>query len=338
MGEDLGSADYPQKLIGEELQLDVFDGTDPADTGTRRWWYRSDLSVNNSDAVIRVNDNGNIVDVPVYEQSTTVEAGIDTSFGVVAPGLSEPAFVPMADPADAAFDFARVEQPGGSELALHNRTAPGSGIPDSEDLHLRVSALDDGRATGAITTIPDQTGNGFDLSGNAEIVSSGAFGERSYRFDGSSDLMETTFAPLSQPNHIFASYQLRGIDTSDSRVIWDSASGGGSGSRNVLYVKNGTGGSNFTTFAGEKLEGSFADTSSHIAEALYNGTSSSLYLDDASDVSGNAGTESLDGLAIGANGDGTQHAELDLVELLLYPQDKSSIRGAVYEHLNSNVS
>jgi len=129
--KDIGTQEDPLTFIGDELRVDVFDGSDPAETGTRRWWFRPDLSVNDSDAVIRVNNNGDLVDVPVFEQSTSVEAGIDTRFGVVAPSLSEPAFIPLTDPADAAFSFNRVEAPDGTELSLHNRTAPGSGIPDS---------------------------------------------------------------------------------------------------------------------------------------------------------------------------------------------------------------
>jgi hypothetical protein len=214
-------------------------------------------------------------------------------------------------------------------------------IPDSEDLHLRVSALDDGRATGAITTIPDQTGNGFDFSGTAEIVSSGAFGKRSYRFDNESgDSMQVPFTDLTQPNHIFAAYQIRSIPTGTNVVIWDSESGAGGSNRNTFFLDltDGLPNIDIAIFSGTVLDDGDADTNSHIAEGLFNGGSSSIYLDNNLVASGNAGTQALDGFTIAANGNGSQFAALDLVELLIYPQDKSAIRSDVHDYLNSRVS
>jgi len=212
-----------------------------------------------------------------------------------------------------------------------------STVPDSEDLHLRVSAIDDGRSTGNITTIPDLTGNGFDLSGSAEIVNSGAFNKRSYRFNGSSDIMETTFSDLQQPNHIFLAYKIRNNNTSANRVIFDSATGGGTNTRHVYYIGNQFSGNPLTIFAGQNVFGPTVDTNSRIAETLFDGSSSTLYYDNVLETTGNAGSHALGGFAIGANGNNTQYSELDLVELLLYPQDKSAIRQQVYQYLDNKV-
>lgn len=230
--KDIGTQDEPLRFVGEELQLDVYDGNDPVDTGTRRWWYRTDLSVNESDAVLRVNNNGEIVDVPVYEESTPVESGINTSFGIVAPGLSEPAFVPMVDPADAAFDFARVEQPGGSELALHNRLEPGSAIPDS--VVTRYTFEDDSDTTTAIDAVGsnDATLNGGSFSTDSAV------GDFAWSQDGTGDyaVSNSTVDLSASGSTVGASVgaRLKPSKTGSFQVAvyW----GGGSGSRTYLAL------------------------------------------------------------------------------------------------------
>jgi hypothetical protein len=57
-----------------------------------------------------------------------------------------------------------------------------SAIPDSAIAN--YSSLDDNRSAGDITSIPDRVNNN-DLSGNAELLSSGINNDKTYRLDGS---------------------------------------------------------------------------------------------------------------------------------------------------------
>lgn len=243
--KDIGTVDKPQKFVGEELQVDVFDGADPTDVGTRRWWYRGDLSVNGSDAVIRVNNNGEIVDVPVYENSTSVEAGIDTRFGVVAPGLSEPAFVPLTDPADAAFDFGRIETPSGTELSLHNRTAPGSAISDAIGSYENgdISAYGGNTGSFSVTDSPsvsvpdgsyvlDGSGNSISISttdvsiGQGDTIRANVYidsaNEFSFLFGAQNENSWSSYTGYAVKGYENDSFTLRKLESGSSTVFGSS--------------------------------------------------------------------------------------------------------------------
>ena len=212
-----------------------------------------------------------------------------------------------------------------------------SAIPDSGDLHLRISAQDDDRSLGSITTIPDQA-NDFNLSGSAELIDAGVNGNRSYRFDGIEDLMSVAFDNLPQPNHIFMAFEVVGpVPTDGDNVVFhDSESGGQGSNRHVLFSESDGGGQNgeWSIFAGNTINGSDVATGNYISNSLYNGSSSSLRLNGSAEISGDVGSQELDGFAVGANGNNSQNSEIDVGEILVYPEDKSSIDSDVEEYLS----
>jgi len=285
--KDIGTQEDPLTFIGDELRVDVFDGSDPAETGTRRWWFRPDLSVNDSDAVIRVNNNGDLVDVPVFEQSTSVEAGIDTRFGVVAPSLSEPAFIPLTDPADAAFSFNRVEAPDGTELSLHNRTAPGSAIPDS-----RVARWTFDSADTSGSTATDSWGS-FDATINGATTGvSGEIGE-AYDFDGNDDVYASDVVVNGIGSGAFSVSAWVNLDSTAVQGIFDFLD---QSEDTVLYHYDSGGGPwHFSTDSGQsaEIEAGTATTGTwtHLV-ATAGGSNQTLY-QDGSQIGSNSDAASL---------------------------------------------
>lgn len=209
------------------------------------------------------------------------------------------------------------------------------GIPDSGDLHARYDAtelsLNDGDP---VSTWGDATGNGYALTEGAapQYVASGLNGNPVVRFDGVDDFLTTTFSALSQPNSIFivAQSQAAGETTSNKNV---HASTNGSNTH-ALYVDN-TSPVTWNMFAGSNLNsGVTEDENPHVFGELFNTTSSALRIDGTEAVSGDVGSQSLDGLTIGTNASQSNFGDFDIGEILVYPQDKSGIASDVESYLS----
>jgi len=206
----------------------------------------------------------------------------------------------------------------------------GTEVPDSEDLHARYDATELSLSGGdSVSTWTDETGNGYDLTAGAAPTykTSTLNGNPVVRFDGVDDFLNTTFSALSQPNHIFIVMDINSFSTSSNDIFFDGNGGG----RHIFFIP---GADNFRMFAGSALDGSSPDTSTHIYSTLWDGASSHLRRDGTELLSGHVGSKDLSGLTVGADNGGEGNAEIDVGEMLIYPEDKSSIEADVESYLS----
>lgn len=88
----------------------------------------------------------------------------------------------------------------------------------------------------------------------------------------------------------------------------------------LFYGHNGSGGWNLYAGTGPIVTAFLWDTAWHIHVVIANGASSKIYVDGgAAKVTGNAGTNGLDGLTIGAGGAGGQPGNIQVSELVISP-------------------
>jgi hypothetical protein len=203
-------------------------------------------------------------------------------------------------------------------------------IPDSEDLHARYDATAISASDGdSISTWSDETGNGFDLTaGTAPTFKTSIInGNPVVRFDGTDDFLDVAFSALSQPNHIFVVFQLNSTGSATDSIL-DSANN----SKRHAISHNGS--SSYGMFAGSGIDGGSPDTNPHIRSDLFNTTSSSLRIDGSQVASGDVGSESLDGFRAASRADDTDFADVDIGEILIYPQEKSGIESDVENYLS----
>lgn len=267
--------------------------------------------------------NNGTVDVPVFE---TGDSSSEIYEFVRVETASGTGFIPVTDTGNAAYPYLRVQSQNNGIVAITD--TPGSKIPDSGDLHARYDAtalsLSDG---GSVTTWPDETGNGYDLTEGAapQYVADGINGNPVVYFDGVDDYLDVVFSNLSQPNHVFVVG--RYVGGSNERIF---QSPDGSARNHIDSTING----NFGIYAGNTLDnGVSADTAPHVLTARFDG-SNSLHRVDASDqVTGDAGSEGMGGIGLGGNQNASDFGEVEVGEVLVYPMDKSGIRGNVEQYL-----
>lgn len=194
-------------------------------------------------------------------------------------------------------------------------------IPDSGDLQAHYDFSEEDGST----PVTDQSGNGHDLSGSYSGVSRDINGVQAGDFDGTDDNLTVSFSAESQPNHIFIVAQADSISGNESPFDADTA---------VDQLIFATGSSNnWAINSGDTVEDGSADTSAVIISGLYNGASSAIRVNGV-ESTGNAGTASLDGISLGARGDGTNPFDGTIGEVLVYPQDKSGIVSDVESYLS----
>jgi hypothetical protein len=206
-------------------------------------------------------------------------------------------------------------------------------IPDENDLLFRASAQADSQSTGTISTIPD-FGGAQDLSGTAELISNGINGKRTYRFDGVDDAMSVVFSNVqSQPNHIFVVYQIEETTTnSNFATVFDSASD----VQHLFQYNIGRSSGEYQIFAGSGVDitSPNIDNSIRVASVLFDGSGSEADI-DGNITSGDTGGGSLDGLTLASRGGGGSNGEVDIGEVLVYPQDKSGIKSDIINYLQA---
>lgn len=215
------------------------------------------------------------------------------------------------------------------EVRKGDGTVVWSAIPDSEDLHAHYDAtalsLSDGDA---VSTWGDESGNGHDLTAGTAptFVADGINGNPGVSFDGADDFLDVVFSTLSRPNHIFVVVKFRSVPSSTTNVI-DAET---DTDRNVLLQD---GNNDWGIYAGSSVKGSNADTNNHVLGALFDGASSNLRIDGTEDLSGDPGSQGLNGLTVGAEVNLNNYSPIDVGEILLYPQDKSSIVSDIEQYL-----
>jgi len=197
-----------------------------------------------------------------------------------------------------------------------------SDIPDNQDLHAAYDAKKLSQSDGqAVSTFPDVTGNGFDLSvtpntDSPTYVANGMNGNPVVRFDGIDDFLATSFSPLSQPVSIFASYRWREVNTGGKNsMAWTT-----NNEFTDSFRLQDTGKGESIMFAGNILGSGSIDTQEHIIGALYNTSNSAFRKDGVVAGSGNVGSDVLNGYVLGDNAESFgSFAEVDFGEILIYP-------------------
>lgn len=179
-----------------------------------------------------------------------------------------------------------------------------------------TEAYGDGAAVGTMT---DKSGNGRDATqstaGNKPTFKTAILNGKSvYRFDGGDWVKTAAFASvLSQPNTI---YIVLKTTVNTLQLVVDGLT---SGNRHTVGLDKVPGNAH-SMFAGAALDGgAWATGTWYYKTELYNTTSSSQRVNGAaSGSSGTAGTQSLDGLTIGARYANDFGFTGDIAEILLF--------------------
>ena len=168
--------------------------------------------------------------------------------------------------------------------------------------------------SGSVSEWRDKSGNGYDLTqgtGTAQPTT----GTRTLNglnvldFDGSSDYLQGAFGgTLSQPNTIFAVFQNDAASPAD--YIYDGDDGT---NRHAFYLSS----NKYNLFAGGNPNGGTIDTDPHISKAVFNGAGSSLFIDGSSVFTGSVGTQSMDGITVGARYNGANFLDGAIAELIV---------------------
>ena len=211
-------------------------------------------------------------------------------------------------------------------------------IPDSEDLHARYDAREiDANDADPITSWSDETGNGHDLSGgDPTYVEDAIGGQPVVRFDGEDDLLSSSFSDEAQANHVFILFEIVSLGD-DNQAIFDGATGS---THNIFIDESND--KEYNLFAGSRL-GDPANTVANegdrrILSALFDGSDSVLRLDGSDDTTGDVGSETLDGVTLAALGDGADHLNIDVLEVLVYPEGKTDKQDDIEEYLDRDTN
>jgi hypothetical protein len=184
---------------------------------------------------------------------------------------------------------------GAIDLSDSGTIVDADGIPAGMALHGLVSLVEDQAGSNDLAQAT--------LSKRPELVYTADVNDSDagLLFDGVDDYLRVatfTGGALTQPNDMFVVGSFESLQTG-ARIMVD---GGGSSNRHAL-IKDASGDNEI--FAGTSLSGSSTDTSVHVYLATFNGNPSKLWVDGGStDASGNANTQSLNGVVLGARYDG----------------------------------
>ena len=244
---------------------------------------------------------------------------------------------------------------GGDPLAVRVRRDTGGGAGDDDEQDFTVSEINSGALVafvgsgnnGFVETWYDQSGNDNHVTntntGNQpKIVSSGSLltqgSKACINFDGTDDFLNRatyTQGALSQPNTAFAVAKLD-VYTDSNKKIFD---GDVATARNMLNL-NPAGNGQFSIFAGTvRTTGEDADADRHLLTALYNGASSILRIDTTQKILNNAGTNTMNGIVIGANHDTAQNFwDGDIQEIIICDSNQTSNFTALEGNINSYYS
>lgn len=309
----VGTANNPLSDVYSEFWEFTGYTSDPAHT-EGDLWLRTDLSSGDKIAMLRFDNGNSIVDIPVYATSTDPN---DTSIKKVA-RIDTPNGVGWFPVLESGGTYSYLGyQHAGARHGVHDSLSP---VPGGEDLHARY---DWSQASGT-SSVADQTGNGYDLSGSYTGPTATINGMQAGTFDGIDDYLSATFSELPQPNMIFAVAAAQADDTSS--LIDGTTSNG----RNQIVLDVGDWG----IFAGNTpVSGSDADQNPHVLSALFDGSSSYMRVDGTQDLSGDPGSDGLNGISVGEYPIGDDHGAWNVGEILVYPQDKSGIQTDVEQYL-----
>jgi hypothetical protein len=206
----------------------------------------------------------------------------------------------------------------------------GNGDLDTTALATFCSGTD-----GFVKTWFDQSGNGLDLTQTSTgeqfkvyDSSTGYLGE--LRQNGSVSCFQNNLATWSQPNSAFTVFNTQANYTN----IFDGRS---STNRHVLSNVPAT--NKLTIYAGTDLFTTALSNGEYLGSCFFNGSSSSLYIDGAQKVSGDAGTGDWNFGTVGTRyTKNTLNQTESIKELIIYNSDQSSNRTGIESNINTYYS
>ena len=213
-----------------------------------------------------------------------------------------------------------------------------------------------GASSGFVTVWYDQSGNARNATqstaanqprivnaGNLITIDGVSNSEKAIDFSIFGNRLINNFSTISQPISIFSYARIDNATTEEARVIYDSYNN----TQCVLYYTGITEPTNnrWTLAAGAGLQGTTSgNTNPNLFSTLHNGTSSSIHINGVSYVSGNAGTNGLNGLSIGhIRGNPTPilpgyYFKGRIGELIIYNSNQSSNRTGIENNINTYYS
>jgi hypothetical protein len=210
----------------------------------------------------------------------------------------------------------------------------GPDIPDPDDLIFRYDARSINASDGdPITSWSDSSNAGNDLSGGSPTYKTNQIGGQPVlRFDGTDDFLEATFgSTFNTPNTIFFLIEFQSFSTSAFESVFSDNTNG------VSHRFQQPKSNNLRMVNGNSILGGTPDTSAHIITTLYDGSNSEARQDGTQIISGDAGTNALNGFGIGAEADNV-HANFDVLEVLAYDGDKSAKFSEIEQFLDRDTS
>jgi len=208
------------------------------------------------------------------------------------------------------------------DTASQTVTVSSATVPDSGDLKARY---DFSQESGS-SPVTDQTGNGFGISGSYTGVSATINGVQAGDFDGTNDALDVQFSSNeSQPITIAAVAEC---------TVSSGRNGLSDGVANNFNLEWRFDTDNYDAFAGAGLSGGSPDQDPHIITILYDGANSVIRVDGTQIVSGDVGTNQLDGITLGSRLGSQAHFEGQIGEWFIYPQDKSAKFSDIEQYLS----
>jgi hypothetical protein len=199
----------------------------------------------------------------------------------------------------------------------------------------RQSGYTDTARTTLAVNDGDAIAGGADLSGVGNHVAQATAAKRptlklgilngkpGFLFDGVDDFLSNTslVATYSQPSTLMVVAKQVALAPGGSNV--KLIDGADSTHRYVLQDNNGTP-DNYAIAASTALNGGVPNLNPHVLAGIFNGASSSLYVDGTSVASGDAGSQALIGISIGAKFDGTGTVNAYIFEVIVWSRQLSA--------------
>jgi hypothetical protein len=296
--------------------------SDPSSPEPGESWLRFDLDGETDKyGEFRVYDGSSVQSVAIVAPGTTQTEAEEVLRVQTPSGVGVIPVSPRADASIPQWSF----QHNGNSLGLGQPSA----IPDGGDLQARY----DWTQASGTSTVTDQTGNGFDLSGTYTGPTVTINGNQAGRFDAANeDELDVSFTAESTPVSIFLVVRFESLSTSGPKYVFDSADSSFQIFLNATDTRYQFGGSSF-------YDGGTPDLNNHVFSAIYraDNNTSELFIDGGNTpiASGDIGINSLQGFLVGDSSDSTaRNADFSIGEVLIYPQDKGGIRGDIESYLS----
>jgi len=229
-----------------------------------------------------------------------------------------------------------------SEITIDGQQAADLNIiPDSGDLRARYDARELSLSDGQSVSSWSDSANNNDLSpvdSSPTFQKSQVGGVDAVRFD--SDDLRTTWSDLSEPYHIFMLGELFGTAGSGND---DTILDGETREQHRFATDTDASGDPWKIAQGSTALGSASDLNAHVFNILWqpSGNNDSLQIDRTQNISSDLGTSASEGLTLGGRFNGgsiEEQSQIDIVEVLVYNSDKSSVEDDIEDYLDRDTT